>query len=94
MSPALSLAHSAHDDESSLVSTAARIRELEDMLLVARREAEENAARVVRLTAGLEQAAAMAQAAEPRDHHPVANLVVRFSVNAISAVCQAALEET
>ena len=94
MSPALSLAQSAHDDESSLVSTAQRIRELEGMLLVARREAEDSADRVLRLTAGLEQALAMAQTLQSRGGVDVPSVAVTLVVGAISAVLGTALEET
>lgn len=92
MSPALSLAHSVHDDES-MVSVAQRIRDLGDMLLVARHEAQENAALVVRLTAGLEQVSAMAQSLESRGGMPVPAVAVALVAGAISAVCHAALEE-
>lgn len=93
MTPALSLAQSAHDDES-MVSVAQRIRDLGEMLLVARRDAEENAARVVRLTAGLDQVAAMAEAGLPRTEDRVPRLVVQFTLSSIHAVAQAALEES
>lgn len=92
MIPALSLAQSAHDDESSLVSTAQRIRELEDTLLVSRAAATDAELLVLRLSQALEQAAAIAQAGLPRDSRPVSNGAAAGVLTAIHAVCQAALE--
>lgn len=93
MSPALSLAQSAHDDESSLVSTAQRIRDLEDQLIASRAAATEAEVLVLRLSSALEQSAALAHAGLPRDSRPVSNGAVSGVLTAIHAVCQAALEE-
>lgn len=50
---------------------------------------EENA----RLRAALEQTTAMAQALMPRNGQPIPTVVATLGLSAISAVCQAALEE-
>lgn len=47
-----------------------------------------------RLRAALTQAADMAEAGQPRVDGKVPRLVVSFTLSSISAVCQAALEES